>query len=40
MKFPRLTPKYVTEASLTFTFTRANSAWFGKYGLNLSYQRS
>ena len=22
MKFPRLTPKYVTEASLTFTFTR------------------
>jgi Tfp pilus assembly protein PilV len=25
---------------LTFTFTRANSAWFGKYGLNLSYQRS
>jgi Tfp pilus assembly protein PilV len=27
-------------APLTFTFTRANSAWFGKYGLNLSYQRS
>ena len=25
---------------LTFTFRRSNSAWFGKYGLNLSYQRS
>ena len=25
---------------LTFTYTRANSAWFGKYGLNLSYQNS
>lgn len=25
---------------LTFTFQRSNSAWFGKYGLNLSYQRS
>jgi prepilin-type N-terminal cleavage/methylation domain-containing protein len=25
---------------LTFTYTRANSAWFGKYGLNLTYQRS
>ena len=25
---------------LTFTFTRKNSAWFGKYGLNFSYQRS
>ena len=25
---------------LTFTFTRKNSAWFGKYGLNWSYQRS
>ena len=25
---------------LTFTFTRTNSAWFGKYGLNFSYQRS
>jgi hypothetical protein len=24
---------------LTFTYTRNNSAWFGKYGLNLSYQR-
>lgn len=25
---------------LTFTYSRSNSAWFGKYGLNLSYQRS
>ena len=25
---------------LTFTYQRSNSAWFGKYGLNLSYQRS
>lgn len=25
---------------LTFTFTRRNSAWFGKYGLNLGSQRS
>ena len=25
---------------LTFTYTLSNSAWFGKYGLNLSYQRS
>jgi prepilin-type N-terminal cleavage/methylation domain-containing protein len=25
---------------LTFTYTRSNSAWFGKYGLNLSHQRS
>lgn len=25
---------------LTFTFSRANSAWFGKYGLNLTYQQS
>lgn len=25
---------------LSFTYTRSNSAWFGKYGLNLSYQRS
>ncbi len=25
---------------LSFTFTRSNSAWFGRYGLNLSYQRS
>jgi hypothetical protein len=24
---------------LSFTYTRSNSAWFGKYGLNLSYQR-
>ena len=22
------------------TYTRANSAWFGKYGLNMTYQRS
>ena len=25
---------------VSFTYTRSNSAWFGKYGLNLSYQRS
>lgn len=25
---------------LSFTYSRSNSAWFGKYGLNLSYQRS
>lgn len=25
---------------VTFTYTRVNSAYFGKYGLNLSYQRS
>ncbi|SDS05865.1 hypothetical protein [Opitutus sp. GAS368] len=25
---------------LTFTYSRSNSAWFGKYGLNLTYQRS
>ena len=25
---------------LTFTYSRVNVAWFGKYGLNLSYQRS
>lgn len=25
---------------LTFTFTRKNSAWFGKYGVNFTYQRS
>ncbi|MDB6126893.1 MAG: hypothetical protein JWM35_789 [Verrucomicrobia bacterium] len=25
---------------LTFTYQRSNSGWFGKYGLNLSYQRS
>ncbi|MDB6165367.1 MAG: hypothetical protein JWQ83_507 [Lacunisphaera sp.] len=25
---------------LSFTYTRSNSAWFGKYGLNLTYQRS
>lgn len=25
---------------LQFTFKRTNSAWYGKYGLNLSYQRS
>jgi len=25
---------------LTFTYRRTNSAWYGKYGLNLSYQRS
>jgi hypothetical protein len=25
---------------VTFTYTRSNSTWFGKYGLNLSYQRS
>jgi Tfp pilus assembly protein PilV len=25
---------------LTFTYTRSNSAYFGKYGLNLTYQRS
>jgi hypothetical protein len=24
---------------LSFTYSRRNSAWFGKYGLNLSYQR-
>ena len=23
-----------------FTYSRSNSAWYGKYGLNLSYQRS
>ena len=27
-------------ALLTFTYTRSNSAYFGKYGLNLTYQRS
>ncbi len=25
---------------LTFTYTRVKTAWFGKYGLNLTYQRS
>lgn len=25
---------------LTFTYSRTGSAWYGKYGLNLSYQRS
>ena len=25
-------------APLTFTYRRSNSAWYGKYGLNLSYQ--
>jgi Tfp pilus assembly protein PilV len=25
---------------LTFTYQRSNSAWYGKYGLNLTYQRS
>jgi Tfp pilus assembly protein PilV len=25
---------------LSFTYSRTNSAWYGKYGLNLSYQRS
>ncbi len=25
---------------LTFTYTRSASGWYGKYGLNLSYQRS
>lgn len=25
---------------LTFTYTRTNSAYYGKYGLNLTYQRS
>ena len=25
---------------LTFTYTRSNSAYYGKYGLNLTYQRS
>lgn len=25
---------------LTFTYSLSNSAWFGKYGLNLNYQRS
>ena len=25
---------------VSFTYNRSNSAWFGKYGLNLSYQRS
>jgi hypothetical protein len=25
---------------LQFTYRRSNSAWYGKYGLNLSYQRS
>ena len=27
-------------SALTFTYSRSNSAWFGKYGLNLTYQRS
>ena len=27
-------------APLIFTYTRLNSAYFGKYGLNLTYQRS
>ena len=27
-------------SGLTFTYTRSSSAWFGTYGLNLSYQRS
>jgi hypothetical protein len=27
-------------AAVNFTYTRTNSAYFGKYGLNLSYQRS
>ena len=27
-------------AMLSFTYTRSNSAYFGKYGLNLTYQRS
>ncbi|MDI1320978.1 MAG: hypothetical protein PSW75_12405 [bacterium] len=27
-------------SQLTFTYTRSSSAWYGKYGLNLSYQRS
>lgn len=27
-------------ALLSFTYTRSNSAYFGKYGLNLTYQRS
>ncbi len=25
---------------LSFTYSRTNTAWYGKYGLNLSYQRS
>jgi Tfp pilus assembly protein PilV len=25
---------------ISFTYTRVNSAWYGKYGLNLTYQRS
>jgi Tfp pilus assembly protein PilV len=25
---------------LTFTYQRTNTAWFGQYGLNLTYQRS
>jgi Tfp pilus assembly protein PilV len=29
-----------SNSQLSFTFTRSNSAWYGKYGLNLTYQRS
>lgn len=29
-----------SNAQLTFSYTRKNSAYFGKYGLNLTYQRS
>jgi len=29
-----------SNSPLSFTYSRTNSAWFGKYGLNLSYQRS
>ena len=35
------TSRRKTDGSLlTFTYTRVNSAYFGKYGLNLTYQRS
>ena len=29
-----------SNSPLTFRYTRSNSAWYGKYGLNLTYQRS
>lgn len=31
---------YYRESPIARTYTRKGSAWFGKYGLNLSYQRS
>ncbi len=35
------TSRHNTDGTLvTFTYTRVNSAYFGKYGLNLTYQRS